>query len=68
VIRINGKSLDVAKSGLFMAFGSATCDGETVRMEVIDDHLNLAAMMALNYLAREVFGEEVEFLIEDFGK
>ena len=68
MIRIDHKSLDYAKSGLFMAFGSATRNGETIKMEVVDDHLNLAAMMALNYLAKQVFDEELEFSVENFGK
>lgn len=68
MISIELRSLEYAKSALFMAFGSATRDGESVKMEVVDDHLTMAAQLALNYLAREVFAEEVEFFIEDFGK
>lgn len=60
MIKIDHAALDFAKCGLFMAFGSATRNGETIKMEVVDDDLTAAAEMALRYLGRVVFEEGIE--------
>lgn len=65
MIRIDRKSMDFAKSGLFAAFGSATQDGKKLKIEVTDDQLQTAAELALDYLTGQVFGCDVYFEKDD---
>lgn len=54
MIRIDRKSIDFAKSGLFMAFGSAKNNlGVKLKIEVEDTALEKAVMLALQSLTMD---------------
>jgi hypothetical protein len=57
MIKIDRKAIDIAKSGLFMAFGSArTPDGLHLKIEVDDTKLEKALMLALQSLTMDTLG------------
>jgi hypothetical protein len=57
MIRIDRKAIDFAKDGLFMAFGSSKNNvGVKLKIEIDDDVLERAALLALQYLTMEVIG------------
>jgi len=75
MIKIDRKAIDFAKSSLFMAFGSATNTvGEKLKIEVTDDALEKAAMLALQSLTMDsiclhdvAVASDVEHLV-NFGR
>lgn len=65
MIRIDRKAIDFAKSGLFASFGTATdADGARFKIELTDDLLHEAAMLALDHLAVGVFGVDAFIKID----
>lgn len=56
MIRVDRKAIDYAKSGLFMAFGTATTvDGQKIKIETTDEAIEKAVMLALHSLAMDTF-------------
>jgi hypothetical protein len=68
MIRIDRKAIDLAKSSLFMAFGSAkTNTGLKLKIEVRDDILEKAVMLALQSLTMDVISVSDVAVPSDIG-